>query len=173
MKTINDVVKESSNYLTFKMNRETFAADVANVQIILELSKVTKVPKSPDYFLGVIDFRGTVLPLIDPRIKFGLETWENTINTCILVLEIELDKKPVKCGILVDKVEEVIEIGHDHILDVPKIGNKYKAEILKGMFKYDDNFIMILDINKIFSVDELEKIITKPSEISTAGNSIN
>ncbi len=161
--------EESSSYLTFRMNSETYAIDVTNVQIILELSRITKIPKTPDYFLGIIDLRGAVLPVIDLRVKLGMKTFDNTINTCILVLEIGIDKKTINLGVLVDAVEEVIEITHDQVQVPPEIGNSFSSEFLEGLYKpVDKSFIMILNVNKIFSINELIDISDLSEEMSVS-----
>lgn len=161
MNNINKNAEENSkSYLTFKMSGEKYAANVANVQNILELPKITKVPKTPDYFLGVIDLRGVVLPLIDIRIKLGLQKMEKTINTCILVMETDIENKSIQLGMLVDEVDEVIEIEQNQIQSPPSIGNKLRTEILQGLYKTTDNtnFTMILNLNKIFEMEELDDI---------------
>lgn len=99
-----------SSYLSFKLGDEVFAANVSKVLDILEMTNITKVPKAPPYLKGVINLRGTVLPLIDTRIKFGLSPTEFTPNTCILVLDIKIENEGLQIGSLVDSVQEVMEI---------------------------------------------------------------
>ncbi|MBI9067275.1 MAG: chemotaxis protein CheW [Salinivirgaceae bacterium] len=144
-----------NSFLSFTLQEEYFAANVAKVLNILEMSKITKIPKSPDYMLGVINLRGTVLPVIDQRIKFGMEATEYTSQTCILVLDIDIDGEKIQVGALVDSVQEVLEITEDQIQPPPNIGSKYKSQFIYGMAKNKDEFIMLLDMDKIFSADEL------------------
>lgn len=144
-----------NSYLSFKLGEEFFAAHVKNVLNILEMTKITKVPRAPDYMLGVINLRGTVLPVIDARIKFGIPATEYTVNTCIIVSEIQMDGESIHVGALVDSVQEVLEIEKDQIQPPPSIGSKYKSEFIKGMLKIDDDFIMLLDMDKVFSSDDL------------------
>jgi len=144
-----------NSYLTFKLENEYFAANVAKVLNILEMTKITKVPKAPEYMKGVINLRGTVLPLIDTRIKFEMSETEFTTNTCILVLEIDVNKETVQVGALVDSVHEVIELDDKQIMPPPSLGNKYKSEFIEGIAKVGDDFVMILDMDLIFSTDEL------------------
>jgi purine-binding chemotaxis protein CheW len=145
---------QSQSYLTFRLEEEIFAASVLNVIEILELAKITKVPRSPHFMRGVINLRGNVLPVIDTRLKFGLEKTSDTINTCIMVLNIELDSQRLLIGALVDAVQEVLEINPDTVQQPPSIGSKYKSEFIKGMIKMNDQFIMMLDLDKVFSTDE-------------------
>jgi len=145
-----------NSYLSFKLGDEVYAANVSKVLNILEMTKITKVPKAPDYMKGVINLRGTVLPVIDTRIKFGLTPTEYTPNTCILVLDIDVEAESIQVGGLVDGVQEVLEIEENQILPPPNIGNKYRSEFISGMYKVnDEQFIMILDMDKVFSADEL------------------
>jgi len=144
-----------NSYLTFKIEEEIFAANVSKVLSILELSKITKIPRTPDYIRGVINLRGTVLPIIDLRTKFGLTPTEFTSNTCILVLEINIESASIKIGALVDAVQEVLEIEDNQIMPPPNLGSKYKSEFLEGMYKKEDSFLMILNMDMIFTYDEL------------------
>lgn len=145
-----------TSYLSFKLGDETFAANVSKVLNILEMTKITKVPKAPDYMKGVINLRGTVLPLVDTRIKFGLTPTEFTANTCILVLDIQIGEDSLQVGGLVDAVQEVLEIEPHQILPAPNIGSKYLSEFICGMYKAsEEQFIMILDMDKVFSAEEL------------------
>lgn len=147
---------EINSYLSFKLGDEVYAANVSKVLNILEMTKITKVPKAPEYMKGVINLRGSVLPVVDTRIKFAMSPTEYTTNTCILVLEIEIDGESLHVGGLVDSVQEVLEIEKNQILPPPNIGNKFKSQFITGMYKLtDDQFIMILDMDKIFTIDDL------------------
>jgi purine-binding chemotaxis protein CheW len=143
------------SYLTFKLGEELFAVNVSNVLNILELTRITKVPQAPPYMKGVINLRGSVLPLIDTRVKFGMTATEYTNNTCILVLEIHLEKENIKVGALVDSVQEVIELQTEVIMPPPNIGSRYKSAYIDGMAKVSDGFIMILNVEDIFSGEDV------------------
>ncbi len=160
--------KETQNsYLSFKLGDEIYAANVSKVLNILEMTKITKVPKAPDYMKGVINLRGTVLPVVDTRIKFGLVPTEYTPNTCILVLDIDIEADNVQVGGLVDGVQEVLEIEPQQILPPPNIGSKFRSEFISGMYKVnDEQFIMILDMDKVFSAEELINVKETAKDIS-------
>jgi len=148
-----------TSYLSFKLGDETFAANVSKVLNILEMTKITKVPKAPEYMKGVINLRGTVLPLVDTRIKFGLTPTEFTANTCILVLDIQIEADSLQVGALVDAVQEVLEIEPQQILPAPNIGSKFHSQFICGMYKAsEEQFIMILDMDKVFSTEELMEV---------------
>ncbi len=152
----NDQVSPHTNsFLTFKLGDETFAANVTKVLNILEMAKITKVPKAPPYMKGVINLRGSVLPLIDTRIKFGMPMTEFTANTCILVLELELKDETVKVGALVDSVQEVLEINDEQVQPPPSIGTKFKSNFIEGMARVGDDFVMILNMELIFSTEDI------------------
>jgi len=156
---MNENLSALTSYLSFKLGDETFAANVSKVLNILEMTKITKVPKAPDYMKGVINLRGTVLPLVDTRIKFGLTATEFTANTCILVLDIQIGDESLQVGGLVDAVQEVLEIEPHQILPAPNIGTKFHSEFIVGMYKAtEEQFIMILDMDKVFSVEELVQV---------------
>ncbi|MFW6226980.1 MAG: chemotaxis protein CheW [Bacteroidota bacterium] len=154
----NQTGKKLNSFLSFKLGEETFAANVGKVLNVLEMTKITKVPKAPEYMKGVINLRGTVLPLIDTRIKFGLEPTEFTTNTCILVLDVNLEGESVHVGALVDSVQEVLEINEAEVGAPPSIGNKYRSEFIEGVARVNDEFIMLLDMDLIFSLDELRNL---------------
>ena len=147
-----------NSYLSFKLGDETFASNVSKVLNILEMMKITKVPKAPPYMKGVINLRGTVLPVVDTRLKFGMTLTEMTTNTCILVLDVEVNRESVKVGALVDSVQEVLELNEDDIQPPPNIGSKYKSQFIYGMAKKGEDFIMLLDMDKVFSVDDIVQL---------------
>jgi purine-binding chemotaxis protein CheW len=134
---------------------EVFALDVAKVREILELSTVTKVPQTPDYMRGVINLRGSVVPVIDLRLKFGMTATEQSVNTCIIVAEVGMDDETILIGALADSVQEVNEMEPGQIEAAPHIGTRLNTNFIKGMGKKDGTFVMILDIDKVFTGDEL------------------
>ncbi|MBI2418859.1 MAG: chemotaxis protein CheW [Ignavibacteriales bacterium] len=148
-------LSETRPYLTFTLGKELFAVDVAQVREVLDFTTITKIPRTPDYMRGVINLRGSVVPVIDLRLKFGLPVVENTRNTCIIVMEIVFEDETLILGALADAVQEVFELEPSQIEPAPRLGTKFKADFLKGMGKRDDTFIIILDIDKAFSGEEL------------------
>jgi purine-binding chemotaxis protein CheW len=148
-------ITETRQYLTFRIGEEDFALDVSHVREILEFTTVTKVPRTPDYMRGVINLRGSVVPVLDMRLKFGLTETMKTINTCVIVVEVDLDETKTVMGALVDSVQEVFELEAEQIEPPPKMGSGLKTEFIKGMGRKDDRFIILLDIDKLFSSEEL------------------
>lgn len=148
-------VTVTSQYLTFKLDDEVFAIDVSQVREVLDLTPITKVPRSPDFMRGVINVRGSVVPVVDLRLKFGLSQAETTLDTRIVVMEVFLEGEMTVLGAIADSVHEVIELEAEHIEKPPKIGSRWRTEFIRGIGKRDDQFIIILDIDCIFSTDEL------------------
>ena len=129
---------------------------------MLEYTTVTKVPQTPAFMQGVINLRGSVVPVIDMRLKFGMSLTEKTINTCVIIVEINLDGQTTVLGAMADSVQEVFELEADQIEPAPEIGTRLKTEFIKGMGKRNDNdFIIILDIDKVFSSDEVAMVREK------------
>ena len=151
-------ITETVQYLTFKLAEEIFAFDVAKVREILELTSITKVPQTPEFMRGVINLRGSVVPVIDLRLNFGMQCTEQTVNTCIIVVEVNLAGEILVLGVLADSVQEVVEMEPDHIEPPPQLGTKLNTEFIKGMGKVENDFVMILDIDKVFSSEELTDI---------------
>jgi purine-binding chemotaxis protein CheW len=160
-------ITETNQYLTFKLDEEIFALDIRKVREVLEYTTVTKVPRTPAFMRGVINLRGGVVPVVDMRLKFGLEKTENTVNTCIIISEITIDEESTILGALADSVQEVIELGPGQIEPAPRMGTRLKTEFIKGMGKRDGEFIIILDIDKIFSVEDVESLQGKPEPMIT------
>ena len=146
---------QTTQYLTFTLADEVFAVDVARVREILEITNITKVPQVPDFMRGVINLRGCVVPVIDLRLKFGMQETDQTVNTCIIVVEVMMDGENIVLGALADSVQEVIEMEPSQIEAAPHIGTHLKTEFLKGMGKHNERFVMILDIDKVFSAEEI------------------
>lgn len=148
--------ENTTSYLSFVLDGKHFAVNVAKVIEILEVPKITSVPRSPSYLKGVINLRGNVLPVIDTRVKFQLSPIELKVDTCIIVMEIEIDDEEVILGAMVDSVSEVLEIQPSDIKPSPSIGSKYNPEFIDGVVKVDDDFVMFLNIGKVFNTDEIQ-----------------
>lgn len=149
---------QATQYLTFTLADEVFAVDVARVREILEITSITKVPQTPEFMRGVINLRGSVVPVIDMRLKFGMTETERTVNTCIIVVEVEMEGETIVLGSLADSVQEVIEMEPGQIEAAPHIGTHLNTDFIRGMGKHDGRFIMILDIDRIFSASEIDAV---------------
>ncbi|MEM1406511.1 MAG: chemotaxis protein CheW [Bacteroidota bacterium] len=155
-------VINSQSYLTFKLDDEIFGSTVNHILEIIEVPKITKVPNAPAFMRGVINLRGRVLPVIDTRIKFGMSSIKDTVDTCIVVLSVEVDNQEIILGALVDAIQAVIEIEDDEIQDPPSFQSGYRSDLITGMVKRNDDFILMLDMETVFSSQEI--IVLKESE---------
>jgi purine-binding chemotaxis protein CheW len=153
-----NAVTESSQYLTFKLDQELYAVDIAKVREVLEFTAVTKVPRTPDFMRGVINLRGNVVPVVDMRLKLGLTQTERTVNTCVVITEVDVDGEKTVLGALADSVQEVIELDAAQIVPPPRMGTRIDTEVIRGMGKRDDHFLIILDIDRVFTADEVRAV---------------
>jgi purine-binding chemotaxis protein CheW len=154
----------TTQFLTFALGQDAFAVDVQIAREIVDYAEVTQVPQTPDYLLGVINLRGAVVPVIDMRLKFGMEEGATTQNSCIIVMDVDVNGDIATVGALVDSVQEVMDLNESQIEPPPKIGTKMNTEYIKGMGNMGEKFLILLDMNKIFSVDELELVQDLHSE---------
>ena len=162
---------EISQYLTFSLRNENYAVSVLSVREVLEIVPITRVPGMPDFMKGVLNLRGSVVPVIDLRRKFGIQEEEQTIDTSIIILEItSKDNEIMLIGAFVDSVQEVIDIASNQIEPAPNMGLDLKTDFIKGMCQHNDSFLIILDINKVLSTDEL---ILLPKNIDIAKDEQN
>lgn len=146
----------TQQYLTFGLGEEVFALETGSVREVIELVPVTRIPKTPPFMRGVINLRGHAVPVVDLRIKFEMPKTQDTVNTCIIIVDVEVEGENCHMGAIVDSVREVFEMGSDQINPPPRMGTSIRADFIKGMGKQNEEFIMILDIGKVFSPEELQ-----------------
>ncbi len=145
----------TTQYLTYKLADELFAFDIAKVREVLDFTSITHVPKMPEFMRGVISLRGSAVPVVDLRLKLGMPKTEKTVDTCVIISEVRVNGEPTTIGALADSVQEVMDLGAEHIEPAPKIGTGLNTEFIRGMGRHGEQFIIILDIDKVFSDDEL------------------
>jgi len=146
---------QSNQYLTFVLDEEDFALEIMKVKEVLDYINITRVPRMPGYLCGVINLRGNVVPVIDLRLKLGMTKIQRTVDTCIVIMEIHIDGELVQMGALTDAVKGVIELESKDIVAAPKLGTRLNTEFIRGMGKQDDQFIIILDIDRVLSADDI------------------
>jgi purine-binding chemotaxis protein CheW len=152
------MITETSQYMTFKLGDELFAINVAQVREVLEVPLITRVPTAPKYMRGVVNVRGQSIPVVNLRTRFGLSAGAETVQTRIIVMELELDGEVAVLGGMADSVHEVIELEPANINPPPRIAMRWRSEFIQGMGKRGDDFIIILDFNSVFSSDELSLV---------------
>jgi len=154
----------TKQYLTFRLGDGVFALDIARVREVLDFTTVTKVPRMPDFLRGVINLRGSVIAVADLGLKLGMAMTERSVNTCVIIAEIEVDGKTTLLGALADSVQEVIELDADALQPVPRIGARLNTEFIQGIGKQNDRFIIVLEIDKVFSSEEISQAQTVQAE---------
>jgi len=160
---------ETTQYLTFKLGEEMFALDIAKVREVLDFTTVTRVPRTPGFMRGVINLRGSVVPVVDLRLKFGMTRTESGVNTCIIITEVTVDGDRTVLGALADSVQEVIDLVPGDVSPAPRIGTRINTEFIQGMGKRDDRFIILLDIDRVFSTEELALVQAAPEDALANG----
>jgi purine-binding chemotaxis protein CheW len=156
----------TNEYLTFTLDGEHYAFEVFQVREVLEMIKITRVPRMPGYMLGVINLRGSVVPVVDLRLKFGLPGGERTRDSSIVILDVKLGEEEILLGTFVDSVQEVIDLQEGEIEPPPRIGTKLETEFIRGIGKRNDDFIIILNINRIFTTEEISSLGTVKEDLT-------
>ena len=148
----------TNQFLTFTLAEEQYAVDVVQVREVLAEMPLTVIPRMPTYLKGVINIRGSVVPVVDLRTKFGLDEAEKTIDTSIIVMDLQTGDAMITVGCLADSVQEVVDIADDSIEPPPTLGTSIDARFIKGLGKKDERFIIMLDIDRVFQADELSAV---------------
>lgn len=147
--------EQRGQYLAFSLGGETFAMDIRSIKEVIQFSALTEVPLMPSFIRGVINLRGAVVPVIDLSIRFGRNLTETTRRTCIVILEVDSDDGICVLGIMVDNVSEVLDIGASDIEPAPSFGSNLRSEFIAGVGKVGGKFVIILDVNRVLSVEEM------------------
>lgn len=155
--------KDPEQYLTFVLDSEIYAVEINRVREVLDMIRITHVPNMPPFMRGVINLRGGVVPVIDLREKFHLAKVPDTVKTCIIILELHLDGVETLIGAVADSVREVMRLDDLKLEAPPRMGNRLKTEFIRGMINRESEFIIVLDIMKVFSMEELEVLSERNS----------
>ena len=151
-------LEEADQYLTFRLHEELYAFGILNVKEILEYGNVTQVPMMPDFIQGVINLRGEVVPVINLARRFGMESPPITKRSCVIIIEVENGDKQQDLGVMVDIVSEVLEIPVSDMRATPAFGARIRTDFIRNMGKLGDDFVIILDENRVLSVNELAMV---------------
>lgn len=152
------VALEQQQFLTFLLREELFAINIRPIKEIIEYGQLTKVPMVPEFVRGVINVRGNVVPIIDLSMRFGWPTTPVTKRSCIVIVEVESEGESLEIGVLVDAVSEVIDVSLTDIEPAPSFGAKLRTDFIQGMGKVNDEFIVLLNVSHVLSVDELSSL---------------
>ncbi|MDD5240695.1 MAG: chemotaxis protein CheW [Sulfuricella sp.] len=162
-------VVEGRQFLTFTLGGEMFAIEILNIKEIIEYGSLTTVPMMPEFVRGVINLRGRVVPVIDLSVRFGRKATETTKRTCNVIIEVQAEGETVDIGIVVDAVSEVLEIPTAEIEPAPSFGAKIRADFISGMGKVNGEFVIILGLNKVLSVEEMAMLAGVGTGEASAG----
>ena len=152
---LNEALVQGQQYLTFSVSSETFAIPIAAIKEIIEYRILTDVPMMPSYIRGVINLRGRVVPVIDLSVRFGRNKGEVSKRTCIVILEIAQDDGQQDISVVVDAVSAVVDIADADIEPPPQFGAKLRADFISGMGKIGEQFVIILNVDRVLSIEEL------------------
>jgi len=156
---VRQMTKRAGKYLTFKLAGEEYGLEILKVREIIGLMEITAVPRTPGFIRGVINLRGKVIPVVDLRTKFGMESREDTNETCIIVVDVvQKDNESILMGILVDTVSEVLDIIEEDIEDTPSFGNDVDTNFIMGMGKIKGTVKILLDIDKVLTAGDVSCI---------------
>jgi purine-binding chemotaxis protein CheW len=148
----------AAQYLTFVVGDEVFAMEISSVREIIQYGAMTTVPLMPDFVRGVINLRGSVVPVIDMKSRFGWSRSELGKKTCIIIFDLTHSDERVEIGLLVDSVSEVVDILVSEVAPPPQFGATIKQEYIHGMGKIDDNFVIILAPHRALDIEEMSKL---------------
>lgn len=154
-----EVGQDHCQYLTYPLGGEPFAIGILAIKEIIEYGSLTEVPRMPAFIRGVINLRGAIVPVIDLDARFGKRTTTVTRRTCIVILEVECDCENQVVGIIVDAVSEVLEIPNDQVEPAPSFGAKIRADFIQGMGKVNGKFVIVLNVNKVLSINEIQTLV--------------
>lgn len=163
---------EQEQYLTFLLAGEEHAIGILKVKEIIEYDTVTTVPKTPRWVRGVINLRGAVVPVVDLGLKFGLEDRLVTKTTCIVIVEGQVEGQSTLMGVMVDAVSQVMDIAAGDVQEVPTFGTRIKVDYLQGMAQLGKKFVLLLDIDKVLSADEVQDLTAVATKLSEGEDSI-
>jgi len=149
------MAEREGKYLTFTLAEEEYGIGILKIKEIIGMMPITTVPQTPEFVKGVINLRGKVIPVVDLRLRFGMESIDYTERTCIIVVEIEGESGTVMIGIVVDAVSEVLNIKGEDIEDTPTFGTKLNTEYILGMAKTEGSVKILLDIDRVLSGEEI------------------
>jgi len=152
---VNAMAEKEGKYLTFSLAEEEYGIGILKIKEIIGMMPVTTVPQTPEFVKGVTNLRGKVIPVMDLRLRFGMEAIDYTDRTCIIVVEIEGAAGTVQIGIVVDSVSEVLNIKGDDIEGIPTFGTKLNTDYILGMAKMEGGVKILLDIDRVLSGDEV------------------
>ncbi len=163
--TIKAMAHREGKYLTFSLADEEYGIGILKIKEIIGMMSITTVPRTPEYVKGVINLRGKVIPVVDLRLRFGMEAIDYTERTCIIVVEIEAKSGTVQVGVVVDAVSEVLNIMDEDVEDTPQFGRSMQTEYILGMAKMEGGVKILLDVDQVLTGEESEAMSNVKGQI--------
>jgi purine-binding chemotaxis protein CheW len=160
------IAEQRGQYLAFSLGGETFAMDIRSIKEVIQFAGLTEVPLMPAFIRGVINLRGSVVPVIDLSVRFGRPPTEIGRRTCIVILEVTQSEETAVLGILVDNVSEVLEIGESEIEQAPAFGSSLRSDFIAGVGKVNSRFVILLAVDRVLSVDEMATLTAEHGAIA-------
>jgi purine-binding chemotaxis protein CheW len=154
-KKVDALTEREGKYLTFTLAQEEYGIGILKIKEIIGMIPITSVPQTPPFVKGVINLRGKVIPVIDLRLRFNMESMQYNERTCIVVVEIRRRVADITIGIVVDSVSEVLNIKHEDIEDTPTFGTTLDTDYILGMAKIDNRVKILLDIDTVLGGDDI------------------
>lgn len=155
---MDNVIVQQKHYLSIELGRELFAINVDKVLEVLEMQQITNVPNMPRLVAGIINFRGDILPVLEARLKLNMKERSSSEKFVIVVLDLNADNRNLRIGLVADRVTDVLSVFDNQINNIPEMGLSFNADFLKGMCKCDYGFLHLLDVERMFSSQELNVI---------------
>ena len=162
---MGEILNGSNQYLTFRLGDETFALDITRVREVLDLINITKVPRTPEFMLGVINLRGNVVPVIDLRLSLGMPPSAATVDTCIIIVEAQMGAEQLLVGVLADAVQEVVEILNEDLSSPPRMGVSFNPEFIRSMGRRGEDFLIVLNMDRILMEKDIGEMAMMTSLI--------
>ncbi|WP_394222888.1 chemotaxis protein CheW [Alteromonas gracilis] len=150
---------ETLQVLSFVLDGDFFAIGIDSIQEVIEYKNVTRVPRSPEFMQGVINLRGQVIPVVDLRVLFSMHVSEVTLDTCIIIIDVDVDGEENPIGIVADSVKEVVEFNVSKIQAAPKIGLSVDNRFIYGMVEQEHNLLILLSIQQVFNADDIQQLL--------------
>ena len=166
-----NIAQDAQQYLAFSLGDEIFATTLLDVREIIEFGIITKIPTMPEFIKGVINLRGRVVPVMDLAVRFGEQSTQINERTCVIIIELNRpDGRDINMGLVVDSVNAVLKIDPTTIEPAPSFGTHIRLDFIRGMWKWQEKFAILLDLEKVLSIEEIKQFVVHLQESDAVAN---
>ncbi|MBV61990.1 chemotaxis protein CheW [Abyssibacter profundi] len=158
---------QAKQILSFNLGSEAYGISIDSVREVLEYTSITRIPKTPEFMRGVINIRGSVVPVIDLRLEFGMPSVEPTIATSIIITEVRCEERISLIGVLVDSVQQVLDLPVESLAEAPPMGNRIRTDFIAHVARVDDSFLIVLDMDSVLSKEQLQDVARNAEPVET------